>query len=386
MIFTNDDRHLILKPVGKIDTANAEGTEIQINRLREENAHDKITLDLEKIDYISSSGLRIILRLKRNEPELDIINASQDVYEIFEMTGFTEMMSISKAYRKLSVEGCEIIGEGSNGTVYRYTDDIVIKVYKNNNALADIHRERTLARTALVLGVNTAIPYDVVQVGDRYGSVFELLRAASISKLIINDPDNREHYIDVFVNLLKEIHSTEVKPDTLPSIRNVYLNYAHFLEAHIDAAHYQRLVSLIEEIPESYNMIHGDYHTNNVHYANDEAILIDMDTLAAGNAVFELASVFLAFKGYNELDPMSSAKFLRLDAELCSYIYETLIKRYFNTEDEAVLARLKDKIRLLGYTRLLRRTIRRQPELTEQITALKTELCELVDSVDNLLI
>ena len=37
----------------------------------------------------------------------------------------------------------------------------------------DIKRERELAKTALVLGVNTAIPFDVVKVGDKYGSVFE---------------------------------------------------------------------------------------------------------------------------------------------------------------------------------------------------------------------
>ncbi len=52
----------------------------------------------------------MVLRLRKNEPTLEIVNASSEVYEIFEMTGFTEMLPISKAYRKLCVDGCEVIG------------------------------------------------------------------------------------------------------------------------------------------------------------------------------------------------------------------------------------------------------------------------------------
>ena len=120
-------------------------------------------MDSENLEYISSAGLRVILRLKKAEPSLKVINVSADVYEIFDITGFTEIITIEKAYRKLSVEGCEAIGKGANGTVYRLDPDTIIKVYHNADALADIHRERELARRAFVLGIPTAIPYDVVK-------------------------------------------------------------------------------------------------------------------------------------------------------------------------------------------------------------------------------
>ena len=125
---------------------------------------------------------RIILRLKKNNASLKIINVSSDVYEIFEMTGFSEIMPIEKAYREFSVEGCEIIGQGANGKVYRIDPETIIKVYNNPDSLPDIKRERELARKAFVLGIPTAIPYDVVKVGDGYGSVFELLNAKSFAK------------------------------------------------------------------------------------------------------------------------------------------------------------------------------------------------------------
>ena len=115
-----------------------------------------------------------------------LVNVHQELYNILDMTGFTEMMDVHKAYRVLSVENCEVIGQGANGKVYRIDPDTIVKVYLNPDALPEIHRERELARLAFVAGVPTAIPYDVVRIqGGGYGSVFELLNATSFAKLLI---------------------------------------------------------------------------------------------------------------------------------------------------------------------------------------------------------
>ncbi|MCR5430476.1 MAG: anti-sigma factor antagonist, partial [Eubacterium sp.] len=151
---------------GRIDSTNAEDVEKQITEIREANDYKNIIIDAQKLDYISSAGLRIILRIRKEEDGLKIVNVSSDVYEIFEMTGFSEMIPIEKAYRELSVDGCEVIGQGANGKVYRIDPETIIKVYKNPDALPEIKKERELARTAFVLGIPTAIPYDVVRVGD----------------------------------------------------------------------------------------------------------------------------------------------------------------------------------------------------------------------------
>jgi anti-anti-sigma factor len=167
---------------GRIDSNNAVQVEKEMwDQLTGQNDAE-VVLDATNLEYISSAGLRVILRLKKTYPDLRITNVSSEVYEILDMTGFTEMMTVEKAYRVVSVEGCEVIGEGFNGKVYRIDQDNVVKVYKNANALADIQHEREVARLALVLGVPTAISYDVVRVRDSYGSVFELLNARSLPK------------------------------------------------------------------------------------------------------------------------------------------------------------------------------------------------------------
>ena len=146
----------------------------------------KLIIDAAGLEYISSAGLRVILRIKKANPDTIIINCTPETYDIFDMTGFTEMMEVERAYRVFSVEGCEVIGQGANGKVYRIDRDTIVKVYLNPDALPEIHRERELARAAFVAGVPTAIPYDVVRIeGGGYGSVFELLNATSFAKLLI---------------------------------------------------------------------------------------------------------------------------------------------------------------------------------------------------------
>ena len=85
-------------------------------------------------------------------------------------------MEIRKVYRIVSLADCELIGQGANGKVYRYDQENILKVYTNTDALPLIEHERELSRAAFVLGIPTAIPYDVVQIAEGgYGTVYEML-------------------------------------------------------------------------------------------------------------------------------------------------------------------------------------------------------------------
>ena len=378
----------VLNLSGRITSANAAEAEQQANAALGDYSGKALTLDLSELEYISSAGLRVLLRLRKRFSGMEMVNVSSDVYEVFEMTGFTEMMPISKAYRRISVEGCEVIGQGANGKVYRIDPDTIVKVYYNPDALPDIHRERELARTAFVLGVPTAIPYDVVRVGEGYGSVFELLNAKSFSKLIAADPDGLEGYVRQFVDLMKLIHDTTVKPGVMPQMRDVALDWADFLRDYLPEEKWQKLHDLIAAVPEQLTMLHGDYHTKNVMLQNGEVILIDMDTLCTGHPVFELASVYNAFVGFSELDESVAMKFQGFSAETCRRIWELVLEMYFDEADEETRALRAKQAMLIGYTRLMRRRIRRggleDPVGQQEIACYKQHILELLDQVDRL--
>ena len=88
---------------GRIDSSNAAPVEEEILEAVSGCTCPAIIVDADDLTYISSAGLRVILRLRKTRPELKIINASSAIYEIFEMTGFTEMIPVEKGYRKLSI-------------------------------------------------------------------------------------------------------------------------------------------------------------------------------------------------------------------------------------------------------------------------------------------
>ena len=378
----------VVNLTGRITSANASSVEQEISAAIGDYAGKALTLDLGELEYISSAGLRVLLRLRKRFAGMEMVNVSSDVYEIFEMTGFTEMMPISKAYRRISVDGCEVIGQGANGKVYRIDPDTIVKVYYNPDALPDIHRERELARTAFVLGVPTAIPYDVVRVGEGYGSVFELLNAKSFSKLIAADPDGLEGYVRQFVDLMKLIHDTTVKPGVMPQMRTVALDWADFLRDYLPEEKWQKLHDLIAAVPEQLTMLHGDYHTKNVMLQNGEVILIDMDTLCTGHPVFELASVYNAFVGFSELDESVAMKFQGFSAETCRRIWDLVLEMYFDEADDETRALHAKQAMLIGYTRLMRRRIRRggleDPVGQQEIACYKQHILELLDQVDRL--
>lgn len=385
-----EDNALVIALNGHIDSSNAADVEKEINQLRDENTFENVYLDAENLEYISSAGLRIILRLRKNYSELKIMNVHPDVYEILDMTGFTEMIDVEKAYRSLSVYGCEEIGRGANGIVYRLDPDTIIKVYFNSDALADVHRERELARKAFILGIPTAIPYDVVRVGDTYGSVFELLNATSLSSLIAQHPEQIDTYVSEYVELLKKIHSTRVKEGDMPDMKITAQDWVDFLKDYLPENQSEKLCSMVAAIPKDDHMLHGDFHTKNVMVQNGEVLLIDMDTLSVGNPVFELASMYMGFVGFAEEDHQVSIDFLGIPYETAVAFWKKSLALYLGTEDEETNRIAEEKAMVIGYARLLRRTIRRNglntPDGQSRIALCRRHLEELLERIDTLAI
>ncbi len=374
---------------GRIDSNNASQVEKSILDRLDGKRGEPVVLDASALEYISSAGLRVILRVKKICPDLRIVNVNSEVYEILDMTGFTEMMTVEKAYRVVSLDGCEEIGRGANGSIYRIDQDNVIKVYNNADALDDIRHEREVAKLALILGIPTAISYDVVRVGDSYGSVFELLNASSFSKIIAQEPEKLDFCVQEYVKMLKKIHGTVVPKGKLPDMKETALNWARFMQDHLPEEAGRKLLAMVEAVPHDDHMIHGDYHTKNLMLQNDEVLLIDMDTLAVGNPIFELASMFNSFVGYSEYDHETILHFQGFDFETGRTFWRKALEAYLGTSSETKICEVEDKARIIGYTRMIRRSIRRKGLETEkgraEIALWKQELLELLDRTDTLL-
>ena len=244
-------------------------------------------------------------------------------------------------------------------------------------------QERENARRAFVLGVNTAIPYGIVRIGDGYGSLTELLNATSVTKLIRANTEDLSQSVAYYIDTIKEVHAIETEEGDLPDFKKWVLEWADFLSAHLDDAHTQKMCSLIKNIPDSNFIIHGDYHTNNVMVQNGEPILIDMDTLAVGHPILELGSMFNAFVGFGELDKSSVENFFGVDIETAHRFWHLSLARYLGPDDEKTITDVENKAKVIGYMRLLRRCLRRDSD-EATINHYRTNLTEALDKVDTL--
>ncbi|MBQ6334981.1 MAG: Cof-type HAD-IIB family hydrolase [Erysipelotrichaceae bacterium] len=87
----------LIRPYGRIDTLTAE--EFKATLFENLKGGQNIIIDLSEIEYISSSGLRVFLAAKKelgNRRALSLINVNEDVMDVFEMTGFTDLFHIEK--------------------------------------------------------------------------------------------------------------------------------------------------------------------------------------------------------------------------------------------------------------------------------------------------
>ena len=371
---------------GHIDSSNSGAAESEINDILATNEHTGLIIDLSDLEYISSAGLRVMLKVRKRYPDVSLINASSEVYEIFDMTGFTEMMSVSKAFRRLSVDGCEVIGEGANGKVYRLDRDTIVKVYKNADALDEVQRERELARTAFVLGIPTAIPYDVVKVGDTYGSVFELLSAKSFAELLREDPDNLETVAQKSIEIAKIIHSTQA-PASLPDEDEVAYKWIDQIKDYITPEEYQKFRSLIAALPKDGTMLHGDFHIKNVMQMGAETLLIDMDTLCKGHPIYELAFMYNAYVGFGIIDKSCVENFFNIDNSLVEALWRRSLELYLGTDDAARIKEVEDKASLIGLLRIMRRAAKRggDAEYNKRLmSACKAAIQERLARIDTL--
>lgn len=93
--FKRDTNEITLKIAGRIDTITAPDLEEIINDDIE--YVEKLTLDIEEVEYISSAGLRVILAAQKKMDKLGsmkVINVRAEVMEVFELTGFTDILEI----------------------------------------------------------------------------------------------------------------------------------------------------------------------------------------------------------------------------------------------------------------------------------------------------
>ena len=287
---------VVLMLAGRLDTSAAQQTATEINALLEEQGEiKKLVCHVGELEYISSSGLRILLSLAKQYPNFSVVECPPDIYQVFEMTGFSKIMTVERALRRLSVEGCEVIGIGGVGTVYRLDDDTIIKVFREGTTMDEVKREITMSKEAFVLGMPTAISFDVVRVGEQFGLVYELLDATTLSACLKQHPERVDEYARKYATLFRQLHAIEIPQDsTVPSAAHHEREQVLHIRRYFPQENIDTMLQILDAIPEGNRLLHLDLQSKNAMMQGDELMLIDMGEVGYGHPLLDLAHAYSA--------------------------------------------------------------------------------------------
>lgn len=334
---------------GRIDTTNALNIENEVMAAYEEHNGCQVVVDAQKLEYISSAGLRVLMKLCKVAKTLTIANVSRDVYDILEVTGFVNIMDVHRALREVNVEGLDIVGEGGNGIVYRLDEDTILKLYRVAG-MEDVKRERENAQRLFQRGIPTAIAYDIVKCGEQLGTVFEMLNADTLANALqaTDTEDEMEPLIEQYTDIVRGFHSEEADVNETMSLHSYYGIKIDEMRDYYTEEEVAKLHKLLDWIPQRSTMLHGDLHTGNLMMQNREIMVIDVADISYGHPIFDLAGIYIIHAQMGLDGKVFGEAKTGLKTERSLAFWNRFMRLYFGTEDENLLKLYEGQIAVIS--------------------------------------
>ena len=374
---------LTIELSGRIDGNNSDEIAEKLSSNIEGQEFESLHLDAQKLEYISSAGLRVLLKIKKdtNKP-VHILNVSDEVYDIFNVTGFTDILTVHRMPHEISIIGCKIIGRGTFGTVYRLDNDRIVKIFNTNREVAyeRIEREKELAKEVFVQDIPTAISYDIVKAGSNYGIVFEMLEAFSLRDYLSEHPEEMDEMTSKVANILRRIHHAKIDKYKLGSMKQMLIEMFGVFSSFFSEDELNRLTGLFEGVPECETLIHGDFHPGNIMVTKSgELVLIDVGDISTGHPFFEFFNMYPSFLLWQEvgfgaedvkkdimraLNTSTPEETERVSKSMEEY-WKGLLRHYFASADEKQIAKIEEYLKAIGRYKMFT-TIARLPNSPEK--------------------
>ena len=90
--FTNNNGDATITLCGRLDTSVSAKTKSEIDKHLAAGNINSLTIDAEGLEYISSSGLRILLTLAKSYKNFKVVGVNAEVYDVLSMTGFNKII------------------------------------------------------------------------------------------------------------------------------------------------------------------------------------------------------------------------------------------------------------------------------------------------------
>jgi len=312
---------------GRLDASSAPAVEAQLvtDGIRE------LVLDFADCPFVSSCGIRTVLvahrRMANAGGRMVARSLPPAVREIFDMTGLSSIISITRPTREISIDGLELLSQGVCGECFRLDTETVVKLYREGVAPEVAEQEKRYAKAAFVMGIPTAISYDVVSCGTRSGIVFELLNAELFSSVIRRDRGNIDLHARRLSDIAKLLHAGKGDRAILTDLKDRFRGYIRQIDDVLTPEETEHMLDRLEAVPDADTCVHFDLHSSNIMVQGGELVIIDMGDFSIGSNMFDLGLIYMIY-GVPELGMCRMAT--KIETEDGLAFWNAFARHYFS--------------------------------------------------------
>lgn len=184
-----------------------------------------------------------------------------------------------------------VIAVRKNKTVYR-DGNYVLKVFDESFSKANILNEAVNQARVEETALNIPKLEEVCKIDGKWAIVSEYIEGKTLARLMEENPDKFDEYLELFVDLQLKIH--DQRAPLLNKIKDKMER--KISEADLDATTRYDLHTRLNSMPKHNKVLHGDYNPSNVIIATDGTpYVIDWSHATQGNASADAARTYLLF-------------------------------------------------------------------------------------------
>lgn len=191
-----------------------------------------------------------------------------------------------------------IIAVRNNKTIYR-DGDLCIKVFDEDFSKIDVLNEALNQARVENIGLNVPKIKEVYTVEGKWAIVSEYISGKTLARLMEENPEKKEEYLNLFVDLQMEVHKKTCQNlNKLIDKMNTKIS-----QTTLDATTRYELHTRLEGMPKHNKVCHGDFNPSNIIIGDDgKAYIIDWSHVTQGNASADVARTYLLFWLNGDID------------------------------------------------------------------------------------
>ncbi len=185
----------------------------------------------------------------------------------------------------------KIIAVRTGKTVYRDGDNCV-KVFDHDYSKADVLNEALNQARVEETGLNIPKIKEVAMIDGKWAIVSEFIPGKTLARMMEEDPDNKDKYLEQLVDIQLEVQSKECP--LLTKLKDKMNRKISMSE--LDATARYDLHTRLEGMPKHKKLCHGDFNPSNIIIGEDgKAYILDWSHATQGNASADAARTYLLF-------------------------------------------------------------------------------------------